>query len=98
LAISKADETTGKGNYVGVDGYEIIYELKEKMQSNYNKPHIEIWLNAYCIKYSDKSIGWMELTHANLSWNNYAELVELKKQKEKKEFEQKKDSGKLKGL
>lgn len=101
LAISKADETTGKGNYIGVDGYEMQYILKEKMQGYYERStgNIEIWLNAYCIKYADnKSIGWMELTHVNFQWDAHAETVKLKKQNEQKEFEQKKDLGKLKGL
>ena len=104
LAIHKAAETTGQGNYLITDGYEIRYELKEKMlmsayDTSQGTRNIEIWLNARCIKYADnKFVGWMELRNIYAENDAIIELADLKQQKEIKEFEQKKDSGKLKGL
>lgn len=104
LAIRNAAETTGQGNYVSVQGYQMRYILKEQMlKSTYDKTqgttNIEIWLDARCIKYADnKFVGWMELRNTWAENDALVELVDLKQQKEKKDFEQKKDSGKLKGL
>jgi hypothetical protein len=103
-AIRRAEETTGQGNYLRVQGYQMIYILKEQMlKTTYDKSqgttNIEIWLDARCIKYADnKFVGWMELRNIYLENDALVELVDLKQQKEKKDFEQKKDSGKLKGL
>jgi len=103
-AIRKAEETTGQGNYLSVQGYQMIYILKEQMlKSTYDKTqgttNIEIRLDARCIKYADnKFVGWMELSNTWAQNDALVELVDLKQQKEKKDFEQKKDSGKLKGL
>jgi|LakMenE18May11ns_1017448.scaffolds.fasta_scaffold9889233_2 hypothetical protein len=102
--IRRAEETTGQGNYLRVQGYQMIYILKEQMlKSTYDKSqgttNIEIRLDARCIKYADnKFVGWMELSNTWALNDAITELADLKQQKEKKDFEQKKDSGKLKGL
>lgn len=82
------------------DGYQVLFELKEKVtKGRFKDSNNSIGLDARCIKYAnDKFIGWLELKDHAEEDNAKTELADLKVQKEKKDFEQKKDSGKLKGL
>lgn len=103
-AIKKAEDITGQGNYLSVDGYQMVYVLKEEMYSHsydktQGKKNIDIRLNGRCIKYGEnKFIGWLELRNIYDENNVLYELADLKQQKEQKDFEQKKGSGQLKGL
>jgi hypothetical protein len=97
----RGDPHQGTGGIISL-AYRTTWELKEKVKvqtlSADREDYRNIQLDALCLKIDNKFVGWLELSDKWQVNDMVFELAELRNKKEEKDFQQKKDSGKLKGL